>query len=107
VAMSRIPERQSWFRETPHYWAEAWLPLAYAVACVEVVCEGSEKAGALYNSLETEIHYRCANIGMFAFSCVHSSTVNIGMSVQRCPWVSDCVCVLGQGSFRRLAKLAG
>ena len=32
----------SWFRDTPHYWAQASLPLAYAVACVEVVSKGSE-----------------------------------------------------------------
>jgi hypothetical protein len=25
----------SWLRDTPHYWAQASLPLAYAVACVE------------------------------------------------------------------------
>jgi hypothetical protein len=39
----------SWFRDTPHYWAEASLPLAYAVACVEVVCKSSEKARIFYN----------------------------------------------------------
>lgn len=41
----------SWFRDSPHYWAEASLPFAYALACVEVVSEGSEKAGALYNKI--------------------------------------------------------
>jgi len=41
----------SWFRDTPHYWAEASLPLAYAVACVEVVCDSSEKARLLYNRI--------------------------------------------------------
>ena len=44
-------DNTSWFRDTPHYWAEASLPLAYAVACVEVVCERSEKARALYNRI--------------------------------------------------------
>jgi hypothetical protein len=39
----------SWFKNTPHYWAEASLKFAYAVACVEVVCESSEKAGIFYN----------------------------------------------------------
>jgi hypothetical protein len=47
----------SWFRDTPHYWAEAWLPLAYAVACVEVVCKRSEKARILYNLLEARTYY--------------------------------------------------
>jgi hypothetical protein len=28
---------------------------AYALACVEVVCESSEKAGVLYNLLEAEM----------------------------------------------------
>ena len=41
----------SWFRDTPHRWAEASLPLAYAVACVEVVSKNSEKAGILYNRI--------------------------------------------------------
>jgi len=44
-----IGNSDSWFRDTPHYWAEASLPLAYAVACVEVVCKSSEKARMLYN----------------------------------------------------------
>jgi len=35
----------SWFREHPHYWASASLPLAYAVACVEGVSKMSGKAG--------------------------------------------------------------
>jgi hypothetical protein len=38
-------ENNSWFRDTPHYWADASLPLAYAVACVEVVSKISGKAG--------------------------------------------------------------
>jgi hypothetical protein len=41
----------SWFRDTPHYWAETSLPLTYMVACVEVVCKSSEKAGGLYNGI--------------------------------------------------------
>jgi len=39
-----VVSNSSWFRDTPHYWAEASLPLAYAVACVEVVYKSSEKA---------------------------------------------------------------
>ena len=41
----------SWFRDTPHYWAEASLPLAYAVACVEAVCKRPEKVRILYNRI--------------------------------------------------------
>lgn len=26
----------SWFAGSPHYWAETWLPLAHAVACVRI-----------------------------------------------------------------------
>jgi len=44
-------DNTSWFRDTPHYWAEASFPLAYAVACIEVVCESSEKARILYNRI--------------------------------------------------------
>ena len=50
-AIKNIADDASWFRDTPHYWAEASLPLAYAVACVEVVCKSSEKAGVLYNKI--------------------------------------------------------
>jgi hypothetical protein len=41
-AMKNIVDDTSWFRGTPYYWAEASLPLAYAVACVEVVSKSSE-----------------------------------------------------------------
>jgi hypothetical protein len=44
-------DSESWFRDSPHYWAEASLPLAYAVACVEVVSRSSEKARASYNRI--------------------------------------------------------
>jgi len=44
-------EPGSWFRGTPHYWAEASLPFAYALACVEVVSRRSEKAGVLYDKI--------------------------------------------------------
>jgi len=50
-AIRKTIEPSSWFRDTPHYWAEASLPLAYAVVCVEVVCESSEKARILYNKI--------------------------------------------------------
>ena len=42
---------RSWLRDTGHYWAEAWLPLAYAVACVEVVCRSCERAGKVYDRI--------------------------------------------------------
>ena len=48
-AIKNVVDSKSWFRDTPHYWAEASLPLAYAVACVEVVCKNSEKTGTLYS----------------------------------------------------------
>jgi hypothetical protein len=45
--INNIAQNNSWFRDTPHYWAEASLPLSYAVVCVEVVCRSSEKARIL------------------------------------------------------------
>jgi len=45
--IKNIANNGSWFRDTPHYWAEASLPLAYAVACVEVVSKVSGKADYL------------------------------------------------------------
>jgi len=50
-AIKNIADDWSWFRDTPHYWTEASLPVAYAVACVEVVCRNSEKARILYNRI--------------------------------------------------------
>jgi hypothetical protein len=42
--IGNIVSNTSWFRDSPHYWAEAWLPLAYAVACVELVSKKLRKA---------------------------------------------------------------
>lgn len=41
----------SWFRESPHRWPSDSLPFAYAMACVEVVAEKSEKAGEIYHQI--------------------------------------------------------
>lgn len=46
-----VANEGSWFRDTPHYWASKSLPFAYALACVEVVCENSEKAGIIYDKI--------------------------------------------------------
>ena len=51
VSIKNVMGNTSWFRDTPHYWAEGSLPLAYAVACVEIVCESSEEARILYNRI--------------------------------------------------------
>ena len=50
-ATENVADDRSWFRDTPHYWPEASLPLAYAVACVEVVRRSSEKARMIYNKI--------------------------------------------------------
>ncbi len=44
-------KKRSWFRETPHRWPKDLLPFAYAMACVEVVAEKSEKAGKIYQQI--------------------------------------------------------
>jgi len=62
--MKRVADEGSWFRDTPHYWTEASLPLAYAVACVKVVCRSSGKARILYNLLEAKMYYHWTNMGM-------------------------------------------
>lgn len=46
-----VANSDSWFRDTPHRWATASLPLAYATACVEVVAKSSEKARAIYQQI--------------------------------------------------------
>ncbi len=49
--IKRVANNPSWFRDAPHRWAQASLPLAYAIACVEVVAKSSEKAGAIYSQI--------------------------------------------------------
>lgn len=44
-------DNTSWCRGSPHYWAEASLPLAYAVACLKVVFQGSKRAAELYDGI--------------------------------------------------------
>jgi hypothetical protein len=44
-AMRNVVDDTSWFRDTPHYWAQVSLPLAYAVACVGAVSKMSGKVG--------------------------------------------------------------
>ena len=78
---NNVANSDSWFGDTPHYWAEASLPLAYAVACVEVVCKNSEKGRILYNLLEAEIHHHWTNMGMF---------------VKRCLQIFDTVCLFNK-----------
>ena len=46
-----VADKGSWFGEHAHRWAQASLPLAYAVACVEVVSKSSEKARVLFNGI--------------------------------------------------------
>ena len=55
--IKNVGDDRSWFRGTPYYWAEASLPFAYAVACIELVSKSSEKACIFYNLLEAEICY--------------------------------------------------
>ena len=49
--IKNIVKNDSWFRDSPHRWASASLPFAYATACVEVVSQMSEKAGAIYKQI--------------------------------------------------------
>ena len=44
-------DANSWFGEYAHRWPDAALPMAYAMACVEVVYQNSEKAGLIYKDI--------------------------------------------------------
>jgi hypothetical protein len=41
----------SYFVDAPHYWPEAALPIAYAMACVEVVARRNKKASKIYRKI--------------------------------------------------------
>ena len=41
----------SWFTEYAHRWPDAALPMAYAMACVEVVSQNSKQAGSIYKDI--------------------------------------------------------
>lgn len=49
--IKNVADNTSWFRGNPHHWATASLPLAYAVACVEVVSKKSNETRAVYQQL--------------------------------------------------------
>ena len=48
-AVKNVTGEMSWFRGTAYYWAEASLPFAHALACVEVVSKSSEAAEIVHN----------------------------------------------------------
>ena len=41
----------SWFGKYAHRWPDAALPMAYAMACIEVVSQYSDKAGLIYKGI--------------------------------------------------------
>jgi len=67
--IKNVANNDSWFRDDPHRWASASLPLAYAIACVEVVVNSSEKAGAIYS----QIIEACGKPGVKAFLLLNIS----------------------------------
>ena len=56
-AIRNVMSNSSWFRGTPYYWAEASLPFAYALTCVEVVSNSLEEARIFYNLLEPRTYH--------------------------------------------------
>jgi hypothetical protein len=46
-----VADNASWFNEHTYRWPYTALPMAYAMACVEVACENSEKAGGLFQQI--------------------------------------------------------
>ena len=44
-------KKGSWFTEHSHRWPSEALALGYAMACVEVVSQNSERAGAIYKRI--------------------------------------------------------
>ena len=49
---SNSKNRGSWFKEwAHHYWPREALPIAYAMACVEVAAQRSERAGLIFREI--------------------------------------------------------
>ena len=46
-----MADNPSWFGEHGYRWPSAALPLAYALACVEVACKRSEKADVIFEQI--------------------------------------------------------
>ena len=49
--IKNVADNPSWFGEYAHRWPIAALPMAYAMACVEIVSKNSEKAGVIYRQI--------------------------------------------------------
>jgi len=49
--MINMGSNPSWFGRYGHRWPRAALGIGYAMACVEIVCENSERAGAIYRDI--------------------------------------------------------
>jgi len=49
--IKNVADNPSWFGEYAHRWPLAALPLAYAMACVEIVSKNSAKAGVIYRQI--------------------------------------------------------
>lgn len=49
--IKRVTDKASWFDEHAYRWPSTALPVAYALACVEVACKSSEKAGGLFQQI--------------------------------------------------------
>ena len=50
-AIKNVADNPSWFGEHAHRWPLAALPMAYAMACIEIVSKNSEKAGVIYRQI--------------------------------------------------------
>ena len=59
-----VADNASWFNEHAYRWPSASLPIAYAMACVEVAIEKSEKAGGLFQ----QIIEACGKPGLESYS---------------------------------------
>jgi len=69
-------DNTSWFRDTPHYWAEASLPLAYAVACVEVVSKSSEsELHSMRTRMDTTHTTQAKTVSEMSFSLLENTKV--------------------------------
>lgn len=97
----------SWFGGSFHYWPEELMPLAYAMACVEVVSTSTERSNeiylqiidawgkpgvqAVYDEIISEIPYSDKKIWK---QMIRNPEFELGQDIDKPPWKNLMMVIL-------------